>query len=108
MEARIARLRAEERAGAFTRPPASDSGNESVETRERELEIALEDIVARPVGPITCERYVQICKASAKRYWFAEDWYVLAAVGKAESDHRANMGPSSASALGLMQFLPST
>jgi membrane-bound lytic murein transglycosylase B len=33
---------------------------------------------------------------------------VLAAVGKAESDHGENMGPSSAGALGPMQFLPST
>jgi len=78
MEARIARLRAEKRAGAFTRPPASDSGGESVETRERELEIARQDIVARPVDPVTSEGYVQMCKASAKRYWFAEGWYVLA------------------------------
>lgn len=35
-------------------------------------------------------------------------WTVLAAIGQVESDHGRNMGPSSAGALGPMQFLPST
>jgi hypothetical protein len=35
-------------------------------------------------------------------------WTVLAAVGKIESGHGANNGPSSAGALGPMQFLPAT
>lgn len=35
-------------------------------------------------------------------------WAVLAAIGQVESDHGRNMGPSSAGALGPMQFLPST
>jgi Transglycosylase SLT domain len=83
MEAMIARLRAAERAGAFTRPPASDSGGESVETREGELE------------------------TQAKTSWRAR-WTRFAAMGKAESGHGANIGPSSAGALGPMQFLPST
>ncbi len=105
MEARLAQLKADEEAGLFERPPAS--GGE-VQNAERELEIAREDIVARPVEPIPYARYVQIYKASAKRYGFAKDWYVLAAVGKVESNHGENMGPSSAGALGPMQFLPST
>ena len=105
MEARIRELEAAEEAGAFTRPPASGGGG-SVAV-EQEFEIA-EDIVARPVEPIPYKRYVQIYKAAAKRYGFAEDWYVLAAVGKAESNHGENMGPSSAGAVGPMQFLPST
>lgn len=108
MEARISQLQAAETAGAFTRPPASDIGGGDAEMQERELQIASEDIVARPVGPIPYERYVQIYKASAKRYGFADDWYVLAAVGKVESNHGQNMGPSGAGAMGPMQFLPST
>jgi peptidoglycan hydrolase CwlO-like protein len=105
METRISELAAAEKSGAFTRPPASGGGG-SVAV-EQEFEIA-KDIVARPVEPIPHRRYVQVYKAAAKRYGFAEDWYVLAAVGRAESNHGENMGPSSAGALGPMQFLPST
>lgn len=35
-------------------------------------------------------------------------WVVLAAIGQVESGHGSNMGPSSAGAMGPMQFLPST
>ncbi len=35
-------------------------------------------------------------------------WTVLAAIGQVESGHGTNMGPSSAGAMGPMQFLPST
>ena len=35
-------------------------------------------------------------------------WYVLAAINKIESDFGRNMGPSSAGAIGWMQFMPST
>jgi Transglycosylase SLT domain len=35
-------------------------------------------------------------------------WTVLAAIGQIESDHGRNAGPSSAGALGPMQFLPAT
>jgi peptidoglycan LD-endopeptidase LytH len=38
----------------------------------------------------------------------ALDWAVLAAIGEVESRHGANDGPSSAGALGPMQFLPGT
>jgi membrane-bound lytic murein transglycosylase B len=35
-------------------------------------------------------------------------WPVLAAIGQVESHHGSNVGPSSAGAMGPMQFLPST
>ncbi|MFI0407779.1 lytic transglycosylase domain-containing protein [Actinomadura sp. 3N508] len=35
-------------------------------------------------------------------------WTVLAAIGQVESDHGRNAGPSSAGALGPMQFMPAT
>jgi hypothetical protein len=105
MEERIGQLEVAEEAGEIQVPPASGSGGLGI---EQELDIAREEIVAQPVEEIPYKRYVQIYKAAAKRYGFAEDWYVLAAVGKVESNHGENMGPSSAGAMGPMQFLPST
>ncbi len=107
MEKRIGQLEVAEEAGEIQVPPASGSGGGGLGV-EQELDIAREEIVAQPVEEIPYKRYVQIYKAAAKRYGFAEDWYVLAAVGKVESDHGENMGPSSAGAMGPMQFLPST
>jgi transglycosylase-like protein with SLT domain len=106
--ARAAQLQAKERTGLLERPPASSSGGGGAGMRERKLEIAREDIVAQPVAPASYARYVQIYKTAAKRYGFAKNCYVLAAVGKVESNHRKNMGPSGAGAMGPMQFLPST
>lgn len=76
--------------------------------RDRELEIAREDVATRPVRPIPYEDYVRLYRESAEQYGFGGDWYVLAAVGKIESNHGENMGPSAAGAMGPMQFLPST
>jgi soluble lytic murein transglycosylase-like protein len=107
MEKRIAELEAEAEAGEFTRPPAS--GGEGVTlTSEQEIAIAQEDIVVRAVDKIPRARYVQIYKAAAKRYGFGRDWYMPAAVGKVESGHGDEVGPSGAGAMGPMQFLPST
>ena len=52
--------------------------------------------------------YLQLFRASAARYCPGLSWTVLAAIGQIESGDGANMGPSSAGALGPMQFLPST
>jgi hypothetical protein len=52
--------------------------------------------------------YIQLFKDSAARYCPGLSWTVLAAIGQIESGDGANVGPSSAGALGPMQFLPST
>jgi len=52
--------------------------------------------------------YIQLFKASAAQYCPGLSWTVLAAIGQIESGDGANEGPSSAGALGPMQFLPST
>lgn len=98
-------LRIEEKARILRTRPVSGGPGVS---RERELRIAREDIAARPVGRISKDEYKRLYKVSAARYGFREDWYVLAAVGWVESQHGDNMGPSSAGAMGPMQFLPST
>jgi len=52
--------------------------------------------------------YIQLFKASAAQYCPGLSWTVLAAIGQIESGDGANMGPSTAGALGPMQFMPST
>jgi hypothetical protein len=52
--------------------------------------------------------YLNLYKASAAKYCPGMSWTVLAAIGEIESGNGANEGPSSAGALGPMQFLPST
>ncbi len=52
--------------------------------------------------------YLELFKASAALYCPGLSWTVLAAIGQIESGDGANMGPSSAGALGPMQFMPAT
>jgi hypothetical protein len=52
--------------------------------------------------------YLQLFQESAARYCPGLSWTVLAAIGQIESGDGQNMGPSTAGALGPMQFLPST
>jgi hypothetical protein len=52
--------------------------------------------------------YMALFQESAAQYCPGLSWTVLAAIGQIESDDGANMGPSTAGALGPMQFLPST
>lgn len=51
--------------------------------------------------------YLELYQLSAKRCP-GLSWTVLAAIGQVESGHGQNMGPSTAGALGPMQFLPGT
>jgi hypothetical protein len=59
-----------------------------------------------PTGRPT--NYLQLFQESAARYCQGLSWTVLAAIGQIESADGQNMGPSTAGALGPMQFLPST
>jgi hypothetical protein len=52
--------------------------------------------------------YLDLFKESAASYCPGLSWTVLAAIGQIESADGQNMGPSTAGALGPMQFLPST
>lgn len=52
--------------------------------------------------------YLQLFQQSAARYCPGMSWTVLAAIGQIESGDGSNPGPSSAGALGPMQFMPST
>ena len=52
--------------------------------------------------------YMTLYQESAAQYCPKLSWTVLAAIGEIESGNGANDGPSSAGALGPMQFLPST
>jgi hypothetical protein len=52
--------------------------------------------------------YLQLYQESAAGYCPDLSWTILAAIGEIESGDGANDGPSSAGALGPMQFMPST
>jgi Transglycosylase SLT domain len=52
--------------------------------------------------------YLQLFQESAATYCRGLSWTVLAAIGQIESADGQNVGPSTAGALGPMQFLPST
>jgi len=67
-----------------------------------------------PVAPVAIEagqvpaNYLALYKDSAAEYCPGLSWTVLAAIGEIESGDGANDGPSSAGALGPMQFIPGT
>ncbi len=65
-------------------------------------------IAGPPPRPGQIGSYLQLFQASAAKYCPQMSWTVLAAIGQIESADGQNMGPSSAGALGPMQFLPST
>ncbi len=52
--------------------------------------------------------YLSLFRQSAARYCPGMSWTILAAIGQIESADGTNVGPSTAGALGPMQFLPST
>jgi soluble lytic murein transglycosylase-like protein len=50
--------------------------------------------------------YLRLYQGAGQLYGL--DWVMLAAIGSIESGHGVNVGPSSAGALGPMQFMPAT
>jgi hypothetical protein len=64
--------------------------------------------VAKASSGRTPASYLQLFQDSAARYCPGLSWTVLAAIGQIESADGTNNGPSTAGALGPMQFLPST
>ncbi len=63
---------------------------------------------SRAIQPAQIGSYLQLFQASAAKYCPAMSWTVLAAIGQIESADGQDMGPSSAGALGPMQFMPAT
>jgi hypothetical protein len=63
--------------------------------------------VTIPAGQVPAN-YLMLYKESAAQYCPGLSWTVLAAIGEIESGDGANDGPSSAGALGPMQFMPGT
>ena len=104
-ETRLQRLEAAERA-RIQKSEAATGGGEAAS--EHELEVAREDIIATSVEPTSENTYMELYRESATKYGFGPDWYILAAVGKVESNHGQAIGPSSAGAMGPMQFMPTT
>jgi peptidoglycan hydrolase CwlO-like protein len=104
-ESRLQRLKAAEKARIQKSAAATGGGEVG---SEHELEVAREDIVATSVEPASEKAYMDLYKASATKYGFGPDWYILAAVGKVESNHGQTVGPSSVGAMGPMQFMPTT
>ena len=115
VESKIQKLRVREQRDLIKLKPATATATATPSSaaanpadRSQELRVAREDITARPLPRISSKQYEKLYREAAEDNGFADDWYILAAVGKVESDHGRNLGPSSAGAMGPMQFLPST
>jgi hypothetical protein len=81
---------------------AAGSGDTVVSLRSEQLPVQRSVPGGKPAN------YLQLFQQSAALYCPGLSWTVLAAIGQIESGDGTNMGPSSAGALGPMQFLPST
>ena len=85
--------------GALRRAVRQVVGSDAV------VEVLRPEQVAPRTGRPSTYRELYIDSA---RYCPGLSWTVLAAIGQVESAHGKHLGPSSAGALGPMQFLPST
>jgi hypothetical protein len=84
------------------------SGGHVVNLVSYSLVTASQSPVATIVPAGAPANYLNLFKASAAKYCAGMSWTVLAAIGQIESGDGANNGPSSAGALGPMQFMPAT
>jgi hypothetical protein len=73
-----------------------------VSVRDSNLPVATNVPTGKPTS------WFALYQESAKQFCPGLSWTVLAAIGEIESGNGANVGPSSAGALGPMQFMPST
>jgi hypothetical protein len=64
------------------------------------------DISFDPYAPPATDRLKQLWELAGARY--GVPWRILAAINEIETHNGQNLGPSSAGAVGWMQFLPST
>jgi Transglycosylase SLT domain len=74
----------------------------------RQQQLRVTEPTSKPTSSQLPTTYLQLFQESAARYCPGLSWTVLAAIGQIESADGTNEGPSSAGALGPMQFLPST
>ncbi len=81
---------------------AAGSGDTIVSLRSQQLPVQSKVPGGKPGS------YLQLFQESAADFCPGLSWTVLAAIGQIESGDGNNVGPSSAGALGPMQFLPST
>jgi hypothetical protein len=81
-----------------------------VDLRQQQLPVSepTSEPTSEPASSQLPTTYLQLFQESAARYCPGLSWTVLAAIGQIESADGTNDGPSSAGALGPMQFLPST
>jgi hypothetical protein len=82
------------------------SGGQVVRLAPEEVVTKLPVVTQVPTGRPA--NYLVLYQESAAQYCPGLSWTVLAAIGEIESGNGQNMGPSSAGALGPMQFIPST
>ena len=70
--------------------------------------VLMPQLLVAPAQPqqLTYEQLLPIWQSAGQAYGIP--WSVLAAINKVESDFGHNMGPSSAGAIGWMQFMPDT
>ncbi|HET7648163.1 MAG TPA: lytic murein transglycosylase [Gaiellaceae bacterium] len=66
------------------------------------------DLSAPPAAPAVLARPQLLALWQSAGAAYGIPWQVLAAINQVESDFGRNMGPSSAGAVGWMQFMPST